>query len=440
MQSPPRILIVEDERALALAFAAAARQAGAASELAASAAQARRLLRESAPFDALILDIGLPDENGLSFLSGLSEAERLPTIVVTAHGELDNTIAARKLGVREFFTKPLEFPAFHSALSTLLRTRDSPGRDESTENTVDGAFIGAAPSMRSVFRQIAQACASEDPVLIRGETGSGKSRVARLIREHSGRKDSPFLIHNAASAPLEEALSGSQGGVLVIENLSLLSGTDQALLLRGFETGADSFPRILATVSEDLGPALTSGSFRSDLYYRLQVLEVALPPLRERKEDLPALADFFSAQLSPERRTEIAPGALSRLGSHPWPGNLRELRNVVSYSLTSGAGSPILEERHLPVYLLDSRRFQDEEVKTGHLPESLRCPLREWIETRLREDPVPSYRELVESLETGLLRELLPRYGGRLARLAKELQANRATLRKRLQPPSSTRE
>ena len=118
MNESPRVLIVEDERALALAFAAAVRQAGASSELAATAAQARRLCNEAAGrFDALILDIGLPDENGLKFLRSLPESSRLPTLVVTAHGEIENTIAARQLGVREFFPKPLDFAAFTSALA-----------------------------------------------------------------------------------------------------------------------------------------------------------------------------------------------------------------------------------------------------------------------------------------------------------------------------------
>lgn len=429
MHTTPRVLIVEDERALAIAFAAAVRQAGAASELAATAAQARRILRESAPFDALILDIGLPDENGLAFLASLPEAERLPTLVVTAHGEIDNTIAARKLGVREFFTKPLDFVTFTGALATILRPvahRAAPATE------TDSAFLGAAPAMRPVFRQIAHACASDEPVLLRGETGSGKTRVARLIREHSRGKEGPFVLHSAGTAALAGALTNALGGVLVVEDLAALSPSDQALLVRGIEAADATFPRLLATVSQDLTSAVASGAFRSDLYYRLQVLEVSLPPLRERLEDLPALADFFAAQLAPGRRIEIHDEALARLLAHPWPGNLRELRNVISFALTAAAGASVIERRHLPVYLVDPPAVPGEEVDPHQLPEPLLRGLREWIETRFRQEFAPTYRELSETLETGLIRELLPRYGGRLARLAAELQANRATLRKRL--------
>ena len=193
MNHVPKVLIVEDERALALAFAAAVRKSGAASELAPTAAQARNKLREAGPFDAIILDIGLPDENGLVFLESLPETERLPVIVVTAHGEIGNTITARKLGVREFFTKPLDFQSFTSTLSALLRETPRPGTDAPTttrsgpNENAKSAFIGAAPAMRSVFRQIAHACACDEPVLVRGATGTGKTRVAHLLRQHSAR-------------------------------------------------------------------------------------------------------------------------------------------------------------------------------------------------------------------------------------------------------------
>jgi DNA-binding NtrC family response regulator len=435
MHTTPRVLIVEDERALAIAFAAAVRQAGAASELAATAAQARRLLRESASFDALILDIGLPDENGLVFLASLPEAERLPTLVVTAHGEIDNTIAARKLGVREFFTKPLDFATFTGALATILRPV---ARLEAPATETDSAFLGAAPAMRPVFRQIAHACASDEPVLLRGETGSGKTRVARLIREHSRGKEGPFVLHSAGTAALAEALTNAQGGVLVVEDLAALSPSDQALLVRGIEAADATFPRLLATVSQDLATAVAAGAFRSDLYYRLQVLEVSLPPLRERLEDLPALADFFAAQLAPGRRIEIHDDALARLLAHPWPGNLRELRNVLSFALTAAAGAPVIERRHLPAYLVETPEVTDEGGDSMQLPEPLVRGLRDWIEARFRQGTSPTYRELSETLETGLIRELLPRYGGRLARLASELKANRATLRKRLKGAQDT--
>jgi DNA-binding NtrC family response regulator len=435
MNTTPRVLIVEDERALALAFAAAARQAGAASELAPTAARARRLLRESGPFHALILDIGLPDENGLAFLWGLAERERIPTFVVTAHGEIENTIAARKLGVREFFTKPLDFAAFTAALSAELRSA-LPEKEVVRPLAGDGAFLGAAPSMRPVFRQIAHACASPEPVLIRGETGTGKTRVAGLVHEHSSTAEAVWITHSPGEGNLESNLRQARGGSLLIEEVGGLDPEEQGWLVRSMESADDSFPRLLATSSRDLAAAVTTGALRSDLYYRLQVLEIRLPPLRERLEDLPALADFFAGQLAPGRLVEFAEPALARLLGHDWPGNLRELRNVVSFALTAAAGAGLLEPRHLPVHLgAGARPAMDPE---GEVSKALRMALSQWIDERLESDPRPNYRDLSEALESVLIEELLPRYGGRLARLASDLQANRTTLRKRLRGAADT--
>lgn len=436
MNTTPRVLIVEDERALALAFAAAARQAGAASELAPTAARARRLLRESGPFHALILDIGLPDENGLAFLRGLAERERIPTFVVTAHGEIENTIAARKLGVREFFTKPLDFAAFTAALAAELRAA-LPEKEAVRPLAGDGAFLGAAPSMRPVFRQIAHACASTEPVLIRGETGTGKTRVARLLCDHSQKSEGGFAVHRPGDGPIGPVLSAAFNRVLLVEGIAALSAGDQTELLRGIESERPGFPRLLATCGDELGAAVAAGSFREDLFYRLQVLEVRLPRLRDRIEDLPALAAFFVGELSPGRIVELDEAAMRHLIRHDWPGNLRELRNVLSHSLTSAAGAGLVSDRHLPEYL---QGIEIGPGESGGVSGALVRELRAWVKTMLEKAERPTYSDLAETLETSLLKELLPHFDGKLARLATELKANRATLRKRLRDHGEGRE
>lgn len=442
MKPVPKVLIVEDERALALAFAAAVRQSGAASELAPTAAQARRKLREAGPFDAIILDIGLPDENGLAFLESLPATMRLPVIVVTAHGEIGNTITARKLGVREFFTKPLDFGSFTTALADLLR--ESPGTANAPDATpgtgsredADSAFIGAAPAMRPVFRQIAHACASDEPVLVRGATGTGKTRVAHLLRQHSARGThsakgtGSLVVHMAEAGSVESALANAVGGFLLIENLAALPAADQGTLLGRMESADRDFPRLVATCGLDLHEAVTRGDFRSDLYYRLQVMEVRLPTLRDRRDDIPVLADFFAGQLAPGRLIELTAASLKILAAHDWPGNLRELRNVISYALTAAAGAARIDPGHLPVYL--SSNPAAEEGSGDGLPQELSHALHRWIATRLRGESLPAYDELAGALETALLRELLPHFDGKLARLAAALQANRATLRRKL--------
>ena len=430
----PNVLIVEDEYALSVALAAAVRQASAFGEVAPSAAQARRLLASRKHYDAMVLDIGLPDENGLKFLETLEAARRPPTIVITGHGEIQNTIAARKLGVRDFLTKPLNFAEFQDALLRLIEPRRrKPDLGKPVAKSV--AFIGAAPAMRPVFQQIAHSCASDDPVLVRGETGTGKSHAARLIQSNSLRAGPAATLAAGPATTTDEliqALTEAKRGVLVLEEVSLLSAEVQAELVRQIEAGAEEeFPRLIATTRNDLRASVSDGAFRSDLFYRLQVLEVRLPPLRERREDVPALVSYFIGQLVPDRSLTISDAALSRLLAQEWPGNLRELRNSIAYALTVNTGAAAIEVSDLPPYLGNEAAAgsgSDDEV-----PARLLQALDSWLDARFGGEEAPQYRELAETLEAALIRRLLRRYDGKLARMASALQANRTTLRRKLQ-------
>ncbi|MBL48016.1 MAG: Fis family transcriptional regulator [Roseibacillus sp.] len=427
----PRVLIVEDEHALALALGAAVRQGSAEGELAPTAAQARKQLHSGTRYEAMILDIGLPDQNGLEFLESLPEDVRPPTIVITAHGEIQNTIAARKLGVIDFLTKPLDFDEFQSILHRVIKPQGGK-LDPASPATETVAFVGAAPSMRPVFQQIAHSCASDDPVLVRGDTGTGKSHAALLIQGNSLREGPAGTLvigPSTTAGELNDALQRAAGGVLILEEVASLKPEGQAELVRQIEAGKEGeFPRLVATTHKDLRELVTSERFRSDLFYRLQVLEVRLPSLSSRMEDLPALVSYFIGQLIPERNLSITGGALSRLMAHDWPGNLRELRNSIAFALTVNTGAAAIEENDLPTHLQ-----QDRPVPVDEAPTLLMQALDDWLDARLQENPEPVYRTLAESLEATLIRRLLTRYDGKLARLATALQANRTTLRRRLQ-------
>ncbi len=423
--SMPQVLIVEDERALSLALAAAVRQAGATSEVAPTAAQARRKLNEaSKPFSAMILDIGLPDENGLSFLDSLPDGARPPTLVITAHGGIENTIQARKLGVREFFPKPLEFDEFKSTLTSLI----GEVRDAQPAQEPSAAFIGAAPSMRPVFQQIAHACASDATVLITGETGTGKSLVADLVQRNSENSSQPVITFRPSSqnqsAELVAALERALTGILIVDDVGELQADAQAELLQNWERDQETFPRILAATGTNLREAVENSQFRSELFYRLQVLEISLPPLRDRLEDLPALFEFFVAQLQPGRGISADDDVLSRLESYAWPGNLLELRNVASYALTAcGAGSRI-GLNHLPEHLISA-----DSPKEFDIGKELGDALGTWLDSH---QELPTYRELADDVERILIKQLLARHDGKLARVASAMGANRTTLRKKL--------
>lgn len=427
----PRVIIVEDQRALALALAAAVRQLGAPSELAPTAAQARALMESSERFDAMILDIGLPDENGLAFLGSLAPEARPPTIVVTAHGEIQNTIEARKLGVVEFLTKPLDFAEFQESLRRILDAGGSAsGKPEDIGDAEDVAFIGAAAAMRPVFRQIAHACASDDPVLVRGETGTGKSHAARLIEKNSGRSGETRTLVAGPATTVEEltqAYDEAGSGVLVMEDVELLPPVVQAELVRRIEAEGEGVPRLVATTGDDLHARVREEAFRSDLFYRLQVLEVRLPPMRDRMDDLPALVSYFLGQLMPGRVVEVSEAAMAQLSAHEWPGNLLELRNTLAYALTVNSGARAIDVPDLPSAIAGG------EVEQG-AGERWRLiqALDGWLDARLEGGDSVTYRSLSEGLEAELIRRLLKRYDGKLARLAAALGANRTTLRKRL--------
>lgn len=420
-----KILIVEDNRALGMALAAATSQTGARTELVASASLARKELETARePFTAMILDIGLPDQNGLSFLESLPESCRPPTIVITAHGELENTIQARKLGVLAFFPKPLDFPAFKEALVNLPMPKPVSEPEESPHST----FIGAAPSMRPVFQQIAQACASDVPVLITGETGTGKSLTAQIIqRDGMDGKPQPKAFNPAPEnqcKDLTKALEEARGRSLVLENVGSLEKGAQAELVGRWEGNAGAFPRILATCSGNLREAVEAGTFRSDLYYRLQVLEIHMPPLRERMGDVDSLFSYFLGQLQPGRGLQAHKDVSGQLLQYDWPGNLRELRNVASFAVTASTPGTTILHTHLPEYLTGGR------VKPSvAVTDSLDGALDQWLD---RDGNLPPYKELADELERRLLGRLMPRFDGKLARLAKQMGANRSTLRKKL--------
>lgn len=433
--SAPHVLIVEDQRALAMALAAAVRQAGASPEIAPTVSLARRSLDQSEHgIAAMILDIGLPDQNGLDFFAELPAESRPPTIVVTAHGEIDNTIAARKLGIAEFLTKPLDFRVFTESLQRILpESEPEPARDSAQRGSA--AFIGASPAMRPVFQHIAHACASGEPVLISGETGTGKTLAASVIKNNSASGDATFAAFQPGAGDrlvdFQAALDRAGGGSFLLEEIENLDRDSQTELIRRWESGDDSFPRILATSGDDLRDAVEAGTVRSDLYYRLQVLEVRLPPLRDRIEDLPALFDFFLAEVSPERRIGIEAAALRQLQNYDWPGNLRELRSVASFAVTVSGGATRIGPAELPDHVRTKADWFDNESE-GALDRALAA----WIDSSLAEgNPDPTYRKLSGDLERRLILHLLDRHDGKLARLATAMQANRTTLRKKLKGP-----
>lgn len=423
---PARVLIIEDEYALAAALATVVRRLGAEPVVAASGQGGLDKVQRQA-FDAVLLDIGLPDMSGLKVLAALRAAAlATPVLVITAHGTLDNALEARRLGAREYFLKPLNVAELQASLKALLaESAGSAGAGPPAERLL---MTGAAPAMQRVFALLAQAGPADVPVLLTGPHGAGKTLAAEVIAGqsperplHRYRCDEWFA--EQAGAELQRSLEAAAGGTLLIEEVGLLPLPLQAVLARALGQGGF---RLLSTATPSLQEALAAGRFREDLFYQLAVLQIPLPPLTERTEDLPELAAQMLRAAAPERDWTLAPETLACLKAHGWPGNVRELAAAMRHAAAVCPVSPILP-RHLPAALQPG-------AGETHLDAALQRSLLAWLDLRLTgaEADLPDYDTLLAGLEKPLLADLLRRFDDKPTRLAAALRMNRATLRRKL--------
>ena len=445
------ILIIEDEHALAAGLAAVCRRLGRQATLCSSG---QRGLEEAGRGECAlaVLDIGLPDMSGLAVLEELRRrSPQLPVLIITAHGNLDNAVAAKKLGAAGYLVKPLDLTEVQETLRQLLSAAPSAAAPPRNPPTL---LVGAAPAMQRRFVEIAHACGTDAPVLMTGPTGTGKTLTARVIHANSARAGAPFVTLHCAALPeplLESELFGyekhaftgagaarqghierASGGTLFLDEIADIPPSVQAKLLRFVEErtftrvgGREDLRvdlRLITATNKDLRAEVRAGRFREDLYYRLHVLEIVMPPLRERTGDIPALAAFFLGALAPERGLQLAPATLAQLERHDWPGNIRELRNVLEHAVAVSSGGVILPQ-HLPAALREAGR--DAPAAASALESSLAA----WLQQKL--DEGASYKEMHDGLEKMALRHLLAHFDGKPTVLARETKMNRVTLRRK---------
>ncbi|WP_246804773.1 sigma-54-dependent transcriptional regulator [Desulfosarcina cetonica] len=373
------ILIIDDDDQLRISFERLLKEEGYRVRTAASGEAGIRMLTEAVP-DLVVLDVRLPGINGLETFRQIHQIEqKLPVIIMTAYGTTETAIEATKMGAFDYVIKPFDIPQMLSTIRQALeagRFMRSPVDMDVAPDKIHGeAIIGKSPAMQEVYKAIGRVSATDATVLIRGESGSGKELVARALYQHSIRSQKPFLVINCVAIPdtlLESELFGyekgaftgathrrvgkieqASGGTVFLDEIGDMPLNLQAKMLRLLQEksierlgGRETIPvdvRIIAATNRDLEVQITKGQFREDLYYRLKVITIWLPSLRERTGDIPLLVDYFMTRFSLELGIEnpgITREAMSMLVSSPWPGNIRELANTLQKALIFNRGAP----------------------------------------------------------------------------------------------------
>lgn len=442
------ILVVEDDEAMRAAVCARLESWGHRVHEAGDVESALERVRRSSP-DLVLSDVVLPGASGLDLLSRMrADGERVPVVLMTAHAEVDLAVEAMKQGALDFLTKPIEADHLRSlvdAIGSDLRSKANIRRLDSrlTSGPGPARLVGGSAAMREIFELIQLLAAKDASAIIDGESGTGKELVARSIHELSPRAKKPFVALNCAAIPaglMESELFGhvrgaftgavahrpgcfelADGGVLFLDEIAEMPLDLQPKLLRVLEEGmarrvggSDNIGfdvRVLAATNRDPRAAIQEGRLREDLYYRLAVFQINLPPLRRRSGDIPLLAHAFVKESNRKHGCEVEglrEETLVTLDAYDWPGNVRELRNVVERSVIV-AGSGFIEPSHLPPFL----RHRDADVPDD---EVITLP----VGTSARE------------AEKRLILETLAHVGHNKAEAARRLELDVKTIRNKL--------
>ena len=456
-----RALLVEDDAAIALVITAGLEAEGFAVEQCDSIAGRDTLLAAGPAFDVLLTDVMLTDGDGITSLEPVHAAHpHLPIIILSAQNTLDTAIRATDTGAFEYFPKPFDLDELVRAARQAADARrgTKPGEAEPAGGL---PLVGRSAPMQDVFRMITRVLRNDLTVLILGESGTGKELVAEAIHQHGARKNGPFVAVNTAAIPselIESELFGHEkgaftgavgraigkfeqanGGTLFLDEIGDMPLEAQTRLLRALQSGTirrvggreeirfDA--RIIAATNRDLAPLIAAGRFREDLFYRLNVVPIHLPPLRERPDDIAALARHFLVLAAAEGlpRRAFGRAALDLLQAQPWRGNVRELRNF-TYRAALLAREDDIDVASVRQLLAERT---SEELSGGSSTPDLDGALKAWL---AQNAPAPGmlYDAALAAFEKPLFEHALRQTGGNQLRAAQLLGINRNTLRKRL--------
>ncbi|HQR37580.1 MAG TPA: sigma-54 dependent transcriptional regulator [Blastocatellia bacterium] len=451
-----RVLIVDDEEAARYGMRRALEREGYVLDEADSTAAARMLVAAKAP-DIVLLDVNLPGESGLEYLKEIAAMSTPPLVVIiTAHGSERLAVEAIKTGAHDYLSKPFEVDELRLVVKNALETAALRQENRALRTKLAGAsgfgsMLGKSDAMRRVFSMIEKVAETDVTVLVLGESGTGKELVAQEIHRRSSHRSGDFVAMNCAAMPtelIESELFGHEkgsftgaasrrkgkfeaanGGTILLDEIGDMSLTTQAKVLRVLEErrverlgGDTSIPvdvRIVSATHKDLDTEIAEGRFRQDLYYRLRVVTIELPALRERREDIPILAnDMLTryASLYGLRCREIDPEAMRRLVQYDWPGNVRELRNAIERAVVM-TNDERLTVDDLPPELARQSTRSAEVAATG---DTLSLPF------------VPDFKEARKEFERAYIERRLAETGGNVTRAAELLEMHRQSLQHKL--------
>ncbi len=447
--------------------------------LSASTAREGIALVGSAQPDAVILDVRLPDLSGLDAYDRIAKIDsRLPVIIITAYASTETAIEAMRRGAFEYLLKPVDILRLEDVLKRALEvsrlSRIPAVVDKATDDPGVDRIIGQSAPMQEVYKTIGRIAPQEGPALILGESGTGKELVARAIYHYSRRSQKPFLAINCAALPetlLESELFGHEagaftgadqrrigkfeqvnGGTIFLDEIGDMSLATQAKALRliqdqsfqrlGGTQTVKTNVRIIAATNQDLARQIEIGAFRLDLFYRLNVFSLPLPPLRDRLEDLPLLVEYFFKKFNADTHRHvhsITPETLKILQSYSWPGNVRELESTIRFAMVRSIGNIITPDCLPPAFLRSGHIEPPLTHSNGtSLPssafssESSELDIRRLTRDLLASHSMEIYREVQDAVDAIVLDEVLKHVDGNQVQACKRLGIARMTLRNKL--------
>jgi len=457
-----KILLIEDDPSTSSALQKVLRAEGNQVDVVSRGDEGLDRAREEA-YELVITDLKLPGISGLDLVAQLHAAKpKLPIILMTAHGTTETAIEATKLGAYEYLVKPFEADELLDLVAAAVancRLMSEPV-ELGEARMAQSAIIGNSRLMQGIYKEIGRVAATPVTVLIRGATGTGKELIALAIYQHSDRADKPFIAVNCAAIPetlLESELFGhergaftdarvrrigrfeqAQGGTLFLDEIGDLNPNTQAKLLRVLQErciqrlgGAENIPvdvRVIAATHRNLEAAIKEREFREDLFYRLSVVTITLPALRERAEDIPDLVRFFIQRYARELAVEtpsIQPDAITYLQSQPWPGNVRELENVVRQALL--AAKPFAIALHHVQQVVEKSKQPPATAAQTHS-----AYIAELLASVQRGEIVNAYARMIADLEPELFKQAITLAQGNQAKAARWLGVTRLKMREKL--------